>query len=84
MYNLELTKIGNVPVIIDTETNTKTSFKGGYQDVVKYVNRFKLADCVKGLHEMPVYFFNQLEPRPQPDFNFIEAHAVQLTNGALD
>lgn len=83
MYNLELTKIGNVPVLIDTETNTKTSFKGGYQDLVAYVNRFKLADCIKNIHNMPVYFFNQLEPRPKVDFNFLSDHAVQLTDGAL-
>lgn len=83
MYNLELTKIGNVPVIIDNDTNTKTSFKGGYQDVVNHVNRFKLADCIKGLHNMPVYFYNQLNPRPHPDFNFISDHAVQLTDNGL-
>jgi hypothetical protein len=78
MNKLTLTKIGSVPVIIDEKTNTKTSFKGGYQDVVTYINRFKVADLVENIHHMPVFFFKQLDPPPINAPVMHEAHQVQF------
>ena len=79
MNRLKLDKIGNTPVLIEENTNTKTSFKGGYQDVVIYINRFKLVNMVDGLNELPVFFYQQLEPQPMKAPILNEAHIVQFT-----
>ena len=60
MKNLKIDKIGHTPILLDTTTNTKTSFKGGMQDLVNYINRFKLAEMAVNINDLPVFFLQQI------------------------
>lgn len=79
MHTLELTIIGRVPTLTDLQTGKRTPFKNGFQDVVVYINRFKIADTVKGLHLLPSFFYGQLNPAPISPV-ITEAHAAQFLN----
>lgn len=61
MKNYTLTVIGIVPMLKNNTTNTKYKFKGGWYDVVEWINRNNInPNDVEGINLIPLYYYNML------------------------